>query len=393
MAAWKTCKLGEVCVKIGSGATPLGGAAGYLPSGVAFIRSQNVYNLHFETDGLAHLSEAAARKLQSVSVERGDVLLNITGDSVARTCLVPERVLPARVSQHVLIIRADRAKVFPSFLSYQLASPRTQAWLLGLAVGRGASRNALTKEMVASLEISLPSLSEQERIAGVLGAYDDLIALNARRMALLEEAAHRLYRERFVTHADPAWPSRPLGEVAEVIGGGTPSTAEETYWDGDVPWITPRDLSGYSLPLIERGARNLSKEGLRHSGAQLLPKGSVLVTSRAPIGYVVMAANAVSTNQGFKSLVLQDGQSACFFYYLMRDNVALLRRVAKGSTFPELSTSAMRALEFRFPPIDEQRAFEEQVAPYFEAVGVLARENALLREARDGLLPRLLREA
>ena len=394
MAAWKTCKLGEVCVKIGSGATPLGGAAGYLPSGVAFIRSQNVYNLHFETDGLAHLSEAAARKLQSVSVERGDVLLNITGDSVARTCLVPERVLPARVSQHVLIIRADRAKVFPSFLSYQLASPRTQAWLLGLAVGRGASRNALTKEMVASLEISLPSLSEQERIAGVLGAYDDLIALNARRMALLEEAAHRLYRECFF--ANPViMRTCEAEEVCNITIGKTPSRVVQDYFTDKPPgmtWISIADMEPGML-FLSRSSEYLTADAVRRSHIQVVPTGSVLLSFKLTIGRVAIAGEPLTTNEAIAHFRLPSPIWREYVYFYLRDfNYATLGSTSAIGT--AINSQIVKRMPFAVPEeLARIETFHRRVSPYFDAVGVLARENALLREARDGLLPRLLREA
>lgn len=161
------------CLKIGSGATPTGGKESYLYYGpVKLIRSQNVYNHGFNKNGLAFISDAQASKLDGVSVEENDVLLNITGDSVARVCLAPKAALPARVNQHVAIIRPIPEEFDARFLRYFLISPRQQSLLLGLAAA-GATRNALTKGMIENLEVPKPCLSEQEAVANVLSILDE----------------------------------------------------------------------------------------------------------------------------------------------------------------------------------------------------------------------------
>ena len=195
---WKKVKLGEICSKIGSGATPSGGSRVYIENGISFIRSQNVYNLNFDYEGLTHITDEAAKKLNGVTIEKDDVLLNITGDSVARTCIVPKNVLPACVNQHVSIIRPKEKTILPKFLNYYLASPYMQSVMLGLAVGKGASRNAITKTMIENFEVPYPPLETQKRIAEILSAYDDLIENNRKQIKLLEEASQKLYKEWFV---------------------------------------------------------------------------------------------------------------------------------------------------------------------------------------------------
>ena len=164
IADWQTRTLGEVCMKIGSGATPRGGKDVYLEDGpYALIRSQNVYNAGFSHDGLAFISDEQANGLRNVEVFPDDVLLNITGDSVARVCQVAPEVLPARVNQHVAIIRPDPVSLDPGYLRYFLVHPETQATLLSWA-GSGGTRNALTKEMIESFTVVVPSLPEQRAI-------------------------------------------------------------------------------------------------------------------------------------------------------------------------------------------------------------------------------------
>ena len=161
-------KMKDICLKIGSGATPRGGKEAYIDSGISLIRSQNVLDFAFSYDGLAHINDQQAEKLNNVIVESDDVLLNITGDSVARVCIVEDEVLPARVNQHVAIIRANTDIVLGSYLLYflQMSKP----YLLQIAAG-GATRNALTKGMIEELELEVPSISEQEKIVSII---DDL---------------------------------------------------------------------------------------------------------------------------------------------------------------------------------------------------------------------------
>ena len=195
---WSEVTLGDVCTKIGSGATPRGGKDVYLEEGgYTLIRSQNVHNASFHRGGLVFIGEVHANELQHVEVFEDDVLLNITGDSVARVCQVAPDVLPARVNQHVAIIRPNPADLDPSYLRYYLTSPKMQTLLLSWA-GSGGTRNALTKAMIESLEIPLPSLPEQWAIAHVLGTLDDKIELNRRINRTLEEMARAIFQDWFV---------------------------------------------------------------------------------------------------------------------------------------------------------------------------------------------------
>ena len=175
--AFSRIRLGDVCSKIGSGATPRGGKESYKGGATSLIRSQNIYNDGFHRDGLAYIDDVQASQLANVEVQSGDILLNITGDSVARCCQAAIDVLPARVNQHVAIIRPHRGRLESRFLRYVLASPAYQSHLLALA-SAGATRNALTKGMIENLEIDAPEISKQKTIARILGALDDKIENN-----------------------------------------------------------------------------------------------------------------------------------------------------------------------------------------------------------------------
>ncbi|MCX7550275.1 restriction endonuclease subunit S [Xanthomarina sp. F2636L] len=212
---WKTYKLSEVTTKIGSGATPRGGKEAYKDSGVSLIRSQNVLDYKFSTDGLAFIDDKQASKLNNVAIEENDVLLNITGDSVARVCSVPNVFLPARVNQHVAIIRADNKLLDANYLKYSLLEISNKNLLLTLA-SAGATRNALTKSMIEDFELNLPKLPEQKAIAKILSAIDDKIENNLAINKTLEDMAMALYKHWFVDFGpfqDGEFVDSELGEI------------------------------------------------------------------------------------------------------------------------------------------------------------------------------------
>lgn len=194
---WKVYNLIDITTKIGSGATPKGGKEAYKNEGISLIRSQNVLDYTFTSDGLAFIDKNQAEKLKNVIIKENDVLINITGDSVARVCSVPKEYIPARVNQHVAILRANPELLDWAFLKYFLLSPFQKNQLLNLA-SSGATRNALTKSMLENFEINLPPLPEQKAIAHILGKLDDKIELNRQMNQTLEQMAQALFQSWFV---------------------------------------------------------------------------------------------------------------------------------------------------------------------------------------------------
>ena len=142
------------------------------------------------------------------------------------------------------------------------------------------------------------------------------------------------------------WKEYKISDIADVIGGGTPKTAIDEYWNGDIPWLAPRDLTGYDKVYISHGDRFITEDGLKNSSTKLMPKGSVLLTSRAPIGYIAIAKNEICTNQGFKSLVpKQDKCISEFLYYWIKNSVDYLQQLGTGTTFAEISGSVVKSIE------------------------------------------------
>ncbi|MCK9047735.1 restriction endonuclease subunit S [Haemophilus influenzae] len=177
-----------------------------------------------------------------------------------------------------------------------------------------------------------------------------------------------------------------LSEVATIVGGGTPSSSKSEYFEnGNIPWITPKDLSGYNKRYISKGERNITELGLKNSSAKLLPKNTVLLTSRAPIGYVAIASNEISTNQGFKSLVLNNGHIPEFFYYLLKNNVHILESRATGSTFKEISGQILKDTELSIPTPDIQQKIVDILSPLDDKIELNTQINQTLEQIAQAL--------
>lgn len=173
------------------------------------------------------------------------------------------------------------------------------------------------------------------------------------------------------------------GNVTEVVGGGTPkTTVREYYENGNVPWITPADLSDFEGIYISRGQRNITSEGLRNSSAKLLPAKTVLLSSRAPIGYVAIAANLLSTNQGFKSFIPSDVIDSEYLYWYLKKSKKYLEGMGSGSTFKEISASKCKEIKIPLPPINEQKRISKRVGMLLNN---LDREKEMVLEVEEKL--------
>ncbi|BBF05518.1 TPA: restriction endonuclease subunit S [Haemophilus influenzae] len=182
------------------------------------------------------------------------------------------------------------------------------------------------------------------------------------------------------------WKVMKLSEVATIVGGGTPSSSKSEYFENrNIPWITPKDLSGYNKRYISKGERNITELGLKNSSAKLLPKNTVLLTSRAPIGYVAIASNEISTNQGFKSLVLNNGHIPEFFYYLLKNNVHILESRATGSTFKEISGQILKDTELSIPTPDIQQKIVDILSPLDDKIELNTQINQTLEQIAQAL--------
>ncbi len=181
------------------------------------------------------------------------------------------------------------------------------------------------------------------------------------------------------------WKEYRLNEVGKIIGGGTPSSKIDEYWNGNISWITPKDLSGYQFRRIKKGGRSITELGLEKSSTRLLPKNTVLITSRAPIGYLAIADKEVCTNQGFKSIILNEGFHPEFIYYLIKNNIRHLEAASSGSTFKEISGSSLGKLIFNFPPYEEQKKIAHLLGTLDDKIELNRQTNQTLEAMAQAL--------
>ena len=399
--------LGTLCSKVGSGITPRGGASVYVDSGTALVRSQNVYNIDFDHDGLAFITDQAAEMMKGVAIESGDILLNITGDSVARCCQVPDDVLPARVNQHVSIIRPDQSRLHTRFLMYFLVSPLMQATMLSLA-GSGGTRKALTKTMIERFRVPVPDLSVQRTIVWLLSAYDDLIENNRRRIALLEQAARELYREWFVRLRFPGHENtRIVDGLPERWERRTIADVCMSFNDGD--WIESKDQGGDDFRLlqisnignnefVETGNyRWITSETFRNLRCTEVLPGDILISRMPkPIGRAWLV-----NEQPWRMITAVDVTIArpdqttvdplfCLHHLNSQTHIARCELRATGATRPRISRKAMGALPIFRPPMTLQHTFGQIASAANDQRNVLTDQNKLLAQARDLLLPGLM---
>ena len=195
----------------------------------------------------------------------------------------------------------------------------------------------------------------------------------------------------FIENADPTWHVGTIADLGTVVGGGTPSKAKPEYYSEDgIAWITPKDLSVDKSKFISHGETDISELGYRNSSATMMPAGTVLFSSRAPIGYIAITSNEVTTNQGFKSVVPRKEIGTPYVYYFLIHNLPLIESKASGSTFKEVSGSVMKSVEAVIPDSTTLAKFNDFCNPIFELQAKLEDENRNLGTLRDSLLPRLM---
>ena len=262
----------------------------------------------------------------------------------------------------------------------------------------------ISGSQIKAFKFRLPGEKEQAAIASILSTYDDLIENNRRRIALLEEAARLLYREWFVhfrfpghehvkiTDGLPAgWERRTFDDVCDAVGGGTPKTSKPEYWhDGDIPWYTPTDITRNSCLALLDSATKITEAGLRGSSAKILPAGTVLMTSRASVGFFGIIEAPSCTNQGFISIVPHDAGARMYLLHNLMHRVEEVRSHAGGSTYREINKGKFKALPIVFPEGILFREFEEHASTLHAQVRNLHKSNQKLALARDLLLPRLM---
>lgn len=383
---WKEYKLGEICCKIGSGATPSGGKEAYKGGDYNLIRSQNVLDFCFSADGLAQINDEQAQKLNNVELQENDVLINITGDSVARACVVPNWVLPGRVNQHVAIMRAKAEKLDYRYLLYFLQQQKKQ--LLTLASG-GATRNALTKQMLEDYPINLPPLAIQEKIANILSALDDKIEINNAINRNLEEQAQALFKNWFVdfepfgSEKPDDWQIGKLSDIAEYEKQkiNISELTEETYYSTENMLPNRGGICrAANLPSIDQTTKCFPGETIISNIRPYFKKIFYCTEEIAGCSTDVLCFKPKKkTLEAYNYFLLCSDN---FFDYMIKG--------AKGTKMPRGDKSQIMNYEVNIPSENMLQKFEAIASPILQQIKANQQENRHLAAVRDELLPKLM---
>ena len=380
-----------------SGGTPKSTVEEYYGGGIPWLNTKEVnFNRIYSTEST--ISESGLNNSSAKWIDEHSVIVAMYGATAAKCAI---GMIPMTTNQACCNLMIDEAIADYRFVYYALTN--VYSTLASLANG-GAQQN-LNAQLIKDFEILLPDLQTQHQIADILSTIDDKIENNNRINHNLEEQAQALYKSWFVDFEPfkggdfvdselglipEGWRVGTLSELGDIVAGGTPSkTKPEYYTNNGIAWLTPKDLSIKCNKFTARGEIDITEDGYKNSSAKLMPRGSVLFSSRAPIGYISIAKGDICTNQGFKSVVPTYAGTA-YLYYWLCENTEAIEAQASGSTFKEASGSLMRFFPALVPEKSVIDSFEKELSPILNEQEILEEEINHAEQIRDSLLPRLM---
>lgn len=399
---WEIAKLGDISRNIQTG--PFGSQlhqSDYSESGIPVVMPKDLVGGKISEESIARVDKTHVERLCRHKIETGDILYSRRGD-VGRCAYVTEKEVGWLCGTGCLRVTIDSEKADSRFVFFQLQHPDTVGWVEKHAVG--ATMLNLNTTILSSVPIRLPALESQKRIANVLSAYDDLIENNQKQIKLLEEAAQRLYKEWFVDLRFPGhentkivdgvpegWKIASIADICDTVGGGTPSTKIQSYYEkGDILWVTPTDITrNFSLALLDT-EKKITPEGLKNSSAKMLPAETILMTSRASVGFFGMCKYEVCTNQGFISCIPKRENLQMYLLFNLKSRAEEIRQKAGGSTYLEISKTVFRELKIILPKDEVLAEYQKNVHDIFDEIYCRTEMIKSLVDMRNRLLPKLM---
>lgn len=398
----------------------------FVDSGVPVIRGNNL-SLdmgRFKDDGFVFLTDEKAAEFRNCEAHPGDLLFTAAG-TIGQVGVIPPngRYSKYIISNKQLRARLDAQRVDPLFAYYWFASPEMVAAIQSR--NTGSTIPLINLSVIKSLPMPVPPLCEQQQIVEYLSLLDDRITLLRETNATLEAIAQALFKSWFVDF-DPVrarmegrapdgmdeataalfpdgfeesvlglvptgWRVVPVGDVVEAAGGATPDTKNPAFWEPAIHcWTTPKDLSGIAAPVLLDTERKLSDQGLSKVSSGLLPVGTLLLSSRAPIGYLALTNVPLAINQGYIAMPPGGLLTPLYLLFWCRQNMETIKGRANGSTFMEISKKAFRPIPALVPPPEIIRVFEDASGALFERLVENEQQAKTLATLRDTLLPRLI---
>lgn len=335
-------------------------------------------------------SKTNVEKSNAVLSEENDIIIPSSGetaiDIATASCVLKSDVI---LGGDLNIIKTNNNGVF---LSYYLNNKK-KTEIASLSQGNAVVH--LYSKQLATLSLNLPTLPEQQKIADFLSEVDGKLQLLQRKKELLETYKKGMMQQLFTQQLRfkdgngnnfPDWEEKRLGEVCDIRGGGTPPTTNSDYWNGEIQWFTPTEVKSR---FVSKSVRTISNEGLKNSSAKLLPKGTILLTTRATIGDCSITLNECTTNQGFQSLIVNELNNNHFIYYWVLMNKNAFIKKANGSTFLEISKSQIETLDFLKPCLKEQTKIAEFLSAIDSKIDSVTHAITHTQQFKKGLLQQL----
>ena len=363
----------------------------FVDSGVPVLNGSNLEGFSLSEKAFRYVTEEKADSLNKANAYRGDIVITHRG-TLGQIVFIPQDSRYDRyvISQSQFRVRCND-KVLPEYLVYYFHTPIGQYKLLSNASQVGVPALARPSSTFQQIEVTLPELSIQKRVVEIITTIQRKIENNQELNDNLEQQAATYFQELFINNANPMWQISTISDLGTVVGGSTPSkTKPEYYTNNGIAWITPKDLSINKSKFISHGENDITELGLKNSSATVMPKGTVLFSSRAPIGYIAIASNEVTTNQGFKSVIPYSEIGTAFVYFFLKHSLPVIESAASGSTFKEISGSAMKNIPAIIPDRNTLDQFNSFCAPIFAQQKILEEQNHSLAMLRDSLLPKLM---
>ena len=408
MTSWKTYRLGDVAdIQTGPFGSQLHNKD-YADEGSPIVTVEHLGNRHFTTQNLPLVSDTDKARLSKYILSEGDIVFSRVG-SVDRCSYVSDKEVGWLFSGRCLRVRCNR-EVYPLYIYYYFCLESVKQYIRNVAVG--ATMPSINTQIMSEIPISLPSLEEQRRIAGILGAIDDKIENNRRINTNLELQAQALYKQWFVDFEFPNEEGKPykssggkmvdseLGpipegwsvigycDVVDIKGGGTPPTNNPEFWNGSIPFFTPKDVSSDCFVL--KTEKSITEAGLSNCNSRLYAKNTVFITARGTVGKVVMAGCSMAMNQTNYALIGKNGLSQYFVYLLTIALVDKLLKKANGAVFNAITTRDFEGEQIVHPTNFVLGKFIDIISPLYQQVLSIAKENETLATLRDTLLPKLM---
>lgn len=383
--SWSTVRADQFCTLITDGTHD---SPKPQQSGWKLITSKHLKGHYIDFDSANWISEADYLKVISRSaVEQWDILFSMIG--TIGNIYLEKNSHVEYACKNMGIFKFSGNKENALWMYYYLKSPQAKAYIQTHL--RGSTQAYVPLGGLREMPVPVPPQSVRNEIIAVLRPIDEKIECNNAINDNLEQQAQSYFQELFVDNADPEWAIGTISDLGTVVGGSTPSKAKpEYYTESGIAWITPKDLSINKSKFVSHGENDITELGLKNSSAAIMPEGTVLFSSRAPIGYIAIAAGEVTTNQGFKSVVPKPEIGTPFVYFFLKNTLPVIEGMASGSTFKEVSGSTMKNVPAVIPDAETLAKFSDFCAPIFAQQRILEEQNQSLATLRDNLLPKLM---